>query len=102
MYVYFYIDDPHLTSPELIHSRSVVPFVGSSHGQQFQTVLLDEERSRLLLGAKDHIYLLDLDNINKHPKKVNTHLTGLTPADMQNQVSDKARKDTGRTQQMFP
>ncbi|XP_050991609.1 semaphorin-3D [Labeo rohita] len=55
---------------ELIHSRSVVPFVGSSEGQRFQTVLLDEERSRLLLGAKDHIYLLDPDNINKHPKKL--------------------------------
>ncbi|KAI2653414.1 Semaphorin-3D [Labeo rohita] len=39
-------------------------------GQRFQTVLLDEERSRLLLGAKDHIYLLDPDNINKHPKKL--------------------------------
>lgn len=64
---------PHLTSSELIHSRSVVPFVGSSEGQRFQTVLLDEERSRLLLGAKDHIYLLDPDDINKHPKKVNTH-----------------------------
>ncbi|XP_067246133.1 semaphorin-3D [Chanodichthys erythropterus] len=55
---------------ELIHSQSVVPFVGSSQGQQFQTVLLDEEKSRLLLGAKDHIYLLDPDNINKHPKKM--------------------------------
>uniref|UniRef100_A0A8C2JIV9 Sema domain, immunoglobulin domain (Ig), short basic domain, secreted, (semaphorin) 3D n=1 Tax=Cyprinus carpio TaxID=7962 RepID=A0A8C2JIV9_CYPCA len=61
---------PHLTSSELIHSRSVVPFVGSSEGQRFQTVLLDEEKSRLLLGAKDHIYLLDPDNINKHPKKL--------------------------------
>nr|Q9W6G6.1 RecName: Full=Semaphorin-3D; AltName: Full=Semaphorin-2; AltName: Full=Semaphorin-Z2; Short=Sema Z2; Flags: Precursor [Danio rerio]AAD21310.1 secreted class III semaphorin [Danio rerio] len=55
---------------DLIHSRSVVPFTGSSEGQHFQTVLLDEERSRLLLGAKDHVYLLDPDNINKHPKKL--------------------------------
>uniref|UniRef100_W5K057 Sema domain, immunoglobulin domain (Ig), short basic domain, secreted, (semaphorin) 3D n=1 Tax=Astyanax mexicanus TaxID=7994 RepID=W5K057_ASTMX len=53
----------------LLHSGSVVPFVGSSDGMQFQTFLLDEERSRLLLGAKDHIYLLDPDNINKHPRK---------------------------------
>ncbi|KTG45785.1 hypothetical protein cypCar_00022648 [Cyprinus carpio] len=59
-----------LSYKELIHSRSVVPFVGSSEGQRFQTVLLDEEKSRLLLGAKDHIYLLDPDNINKHPKKL--------------------------------
>uniref|UniRef100_A0A8C2GPG5 Sema domain, immunoglobulin domain (Ig), short basic domain, secreted, (semaphorin) 3D n=1 Tax=Cyprinus carpio TaxID=7962 RepID=A0A8C2GPG5_CYPCA len=77
----------HLTFTELIHSRSVVPFVGSSEGQRFQTVLLDEERSRLLLGAKDHIYLMDPDDINKHPKKVKyTHLKRLTPADMQNQT----------------
>ncbi|TRZ01202.1 hypothetical protein DNTS_026102 [Danionella cerebrum] len=56
---------------ELLQSRSVVPFVGSSEGQQILTILLDEERSRLLLGAKDHIFLLDPDNINKHPKKDN-------------------------------
>uniref|UniRef100_A0AAY5EZE9 Sema domain, immunoglobulin domain (Ig), short basic domain, secreted, (semaphorin) 3D n=1 Tax=Electrophorus electricus TaxID=8005 RepID=A0AAY5EZE9_ELEEL len=55
---------------ELVHSGSVVPFVGSSVGMHFQTFLLDEERSRLLLGAKDHIYLLDPDNINKHPRKL--------------------------------
>ncbi|XP_051580550.1 semaphorin-3D isoform X2 [Myxocyprinus asiaticus] len=60
-----------LNYKELIQSRSVVPFVGSSEGQQFLTVLLDQERSRLLLGAKDHIYLLDPDNINKLPKKLN-------------------------------
>ncbi|XP_051952755.1 semaphorin-3D-like isoform X3 [Xyrauchen texanus] len=59
-----------LSYKELIQSRSVVPFVGSSEGQQFQTVLLDQERSRLLLGTKDHIYLLNPDNINKNPKKL--------------------------------
>lgn len=60
-----------------------------SEGQQFQTILLDEERGRLVLGVKDHIYLLDPDNMNKHPKKVNTHLKELTPADMQNQACVK-------------
>ncbi|KAL7871057.1 hypothetical protein SRHO_G00085540 [Serrasalmus rhombeus] len=59
-----------LSYKELLHSGSVVPFVGSSDGMQFETFLLDEERSRLLLGAKDHIYLLDPDNINKHPRKL--------------------------------
>ncbi|XP_046720708.1 semaphorin-3D isoform X2 [Silurus meridionalis] len=55
---------------ELLHSGSLVPFVGSGEGMLFQTFLLDEEKSRLLLGAKDHIYLLDPDNINKHPRKL--------------------------------
>ncbi|XP_056622365.1 semaphorin-3D isoform X1 [Triplophysa dalaica] len=59
-----------LSYKELIHSRSIVPFMGSTEGQQFQTILLDEEKGRLLLGVKDHIYLLDPDNINKHPKKI--------------------------------
>ncbi|TSK38443.1 Semaphorin-3D [Bagarius yarrelli] len=58
-----------LSYKELIHSGSLVPFVGSGEGMQFQTFLLDEEKSRLLLGAKDHIYLLDPDNINKTPRK---------------------------------
>ncbi|GAA6101840.1 semaphorin-3D isoform X4 [Tachysurus ichikawai] len=53
---------------ELIHSRSLVPFLGSGEGMQFQTFLLDEEKSRLLLGAKDHIYLLDPDNIKSAKK----------------------------------
>lgn len=51
-----------------------MPFVGLSEGMQFQTFLLDEEKSRLLLGAKDHIYLLDPDNINKNPRKVFKHV----------------------------
>lgn len=57
-----------LSYKELIHSRSIVPFMGE--GQRFQTILLDEERGRLVFGVKDHIYLLDPDNMNKHPKKM--------------------------------
>uniref|UniRef100_A0AAR2KW06 Sema domain-containing protein n=1 Tax=Pygocentrus nattereri TaxID=42514 RepID=A0AAR2KW06_PYGNA len=66
----FGVANGFLSFAELLHSGSVVPFVGSSDGMQFETFLLDEERSRLLLGAKDHIYLLDPDNINKHPRKL--------------------------------
>uniref|UniRef100_A0AAR2KBH0 Sema domain-containing protein n=1 Tax=Pygocentrus nattereri TaxID=42514 RepID=A0AAR2KBH0_PYGNA len=68
--VLFGVANGFLSFAELLHSGSVVPFVGSSDGMQFETFLLDEERSRLLLGAKDHIYLLDPDNINKHPRKL--------------------------------
>ncbi|XP_030646326.1 semaphorin-3D [Chanos chanos] len=56
---------------ELVQSGSVLSFLGSSDGLRFQTLLLDEERNRLLLGAKDHVYLLDLDNLNRHPRKLN-------------------------------
>lgn len=34
------------------------------------SLLLDEERGRLLLGARDHIYLLDPNNPSKAPRKV--------------------------------
>lgn len=75
-----------LHSAELVRSSSLVPFVGFGEGIQFQTFLLDEEKSRLFLGAKDHIYLLDPDNINKNPRKVfiythtPTHICSCTPA----------------------
>uniref|UniRef100_A0A669ECD5 Sema domain, immunoglobulin domain (Ig), short basic domain, secreted, (semaphorin) 3D n=1 Tax=Oreochromis niloticus TaxID=8128 RepID=A0A669ECD5_ORENI len=36
----------------------------------FGSLLLDEERGRLLLGARDHIYLLDPDNLAESPTKV--------------------------------
>lgn len=79
----FCIINGSVSFAELIHLGSLVPFVGSGEGMQFQTFLLDEEKSRLLLGAKDHIYLLDPDNINKNPRKVFTHMltrTTRTPA----------------------
>uniref|UniRef100_A0A452URM0 Semaphorin 3D n=1 Tax=Ursus maritimus TaxID=29073 RepID=A0A452URM0_URSMA len=47
-----------------------IPFLGSSEGLDFQTILLDEERGRLLVGAKDHIFLLSLVDLNKNFKKI--------------------------------
>lgn len=55
---------------DLLLSNSCIPFLGSSEGLDFQTILLDEERGRLLLGAKDHIFLLSLVDLNKNFKKV--------------------------------
>lgn len=55
---------------DLLLSNSCIPFSGSSEGLDFQTILLDEERGRLLLGAKDHVFLLSLLDLNKNFKKV--------------------------------
>ncbi|XP_012519709.1 PREDICTED: semaphorin-3D, partial [Propithecus coquereli] len=54
----------------LLLSNSCIPFLGSSEGLDFQTLLLDEERGKLLLGAKDHIFLLSLVDLNKNFKKI--------------------------------
>ncbi|XP_028670818.2 semaphorin-3D isoform X1 [Erpetoichthys calabaricus] len=59
-----------LSYKELQFSNSCVPFLGSAEGLYFQTLLLDEERGRVLLGAKDHIFLLSLDDLNKNPQKI--------------------------------
>uniref|UniRef100_A0A669C7M1 Sema domain, immunoglobulin domain (Ig), short basic domain, secreted, (semaphorin) 3D n=1 Tax=Oreochromis niloticus TaxID=8128 RepID=A0A669C7M1_ORENI len=44
--------------------RDVSLFLSPSNGLHSQSLLLDEERGRLLLGARDHIYLLDPDNLS--------------------------------------
>ncbi|XP_033889309.1 semaphorin-3D-like [Acipenser ruthenus] len=59
-----------LSYKELQFSNSCMPFLGSVDGLNFQTLLLDEERGLLLLGAKDHIFLLGLDDLNKNPRKI--------------------------------
>ncbi|KAK1166912.1 semaphorin-3D-like [Acipenser oxyrinchus oxyrinchus] len=59
-----------LSYKELQFSNSCMPFLGSADGLNYQTLLLDEERGLLLLGAKDHIFLLGLDDLNKNPRKI--------------------------------
>uniref|UniRef100_A0A8C0VDF1 Semaphorin 3D n=1 Tax=Cyanistes caeruleus TaxID=156563 RepID=A0A8C0VDF1_CYACU len=60
----------HWYTPYLLLSNSCIPFLGSTEGLDFRTLLLDEERGRLLVGAKDHIFLLNLVDINKNVKKI--------------------------------
>uniref|UniRef100_A0A673BF62 Sema domain, immunoglobulin domain (Ig), short basic domain, secreted, (semaphorin) 3D n=1 Tax=Sphaeramia orbicularis TaxID=375764 RepID=A0A673BF62_9TELE len=55
---------------ELLQASSVSLFLGPSEGLHSHSLLLDEERGRLLLGARDHIYLLDPDNQNRNPRKI--------------------------------
>ncbi|XP_041110549.1 semaphorin-3D [Polyodon spathula] len=59
-----------LSYKEMLFSNSCMPFLGSADGLNFQTLLLDEERGLILLGAKDHIFLLGLDDLNKNPRKI--------------------------------
>lgn len=69
--VYIFDHKDFLPSPtDLLLSNSCVPFLGSAEGLDFRTLLLDEERGQLLLGAKDHIFLLNLVELNKNIKKV--------------------------------
>uniref|UniRef100_A0A3B4BHI8 Sema domain, immunoglobulin domain (Ig), short basic domain, secreted, (semaphorin) 3D n=1 Tax=Periophthalmus magnuspinnatus TaxID=409849 RepID=A0A3B4BHI8_9GOBI len=55
---------------DLVQAGSVSVLLGPSDGLHSHTLLLDEERGRLLLGARDHIYLLDPDNPDKTPRKI--------------------------------
>lgn len=55
---------------ELLQAGSVSLFLGPSDGLHSHSLLLDEERGHLLLGARDHIYLLDPDNLGRTPRKV--------------------------------
>ncbi|XP_029471855.1 semaphorin-3D [Rhinatrema bivittatum] len=59
-----------LSQKDLLLSDSCTPFLGSAEGLDFQSMLLDEERARLLLGAKEHIFLLSLVDLNKNIKKI--------------------------------
>uniref|UniRef100_A0A452GWZ4 Sema domain-containing protein n=1 Tax=Gopherus agassizii TaxID=38772 RepID=A0A452GWZ4_9SAUR len=59
-----------LSYKDLLLSNSCIPFLGSAEGFDFRTLLLDEERGRLLIGAKDHIFLLSLVDLNKNVKKI--------------------------------
>ncbi|KAK7892173.1 hypothetical protein WMY93_024136 [Mugilogobius chulae] len=59
-----------LNYKDLVQAGSVSVLLGPSDGLHAHTLLLDEERGRLLLGARDHIYLLDPDNLDKSPRKI--------------------------------
>lgn len=57
---------------DLLQAGSVSQFLGPSDGLHSHSLLLDEERGRLLLGARDHLYMLDPDNLARAPRKVLT------------------------------
>ncbi|CAL1592268.1 unnamed protein product [Knipowitschia caucasica] len=59
-----------LSYKDLVHGGTVSMLLGPSDGLHSHTLYLDEERGRLLVGARDHIYLLDPDSPQKAPKKI--------------------------------
>ena len=66
-------------------------FLGPAAGLHSHSLLLDEERGRLLLGARDHVYLLDPDNLAKAPRKVKFLKTGMS----------KLHREGGRMTQVY-
>ncbi|KAJ8250116.1 hypothetical protein COCON_G00233320 [Conger conger] len=52
---------------ELLASGRVAPFLG---GGEVESLLLDEERGRLVLGTRDQVFLLDLEQLNRNPRQI--------------------------------
>ncbi|KAG7258528.1 hypothetical protein CRUP_024271 [Coryphaenoides rupestris] len=50
---------------EMLQSNNLVTFDGLANSSAYHTFLLDEEKGRLVVGAKDHIFSFNLLNISK-------------------------------------
>ncbi|GCB71742.1 hypothetical protein scyTo_0008913 [Scyliorhinus torazame] len=59
-----------LTYKEMMELNNVVTFGGIANSSSYQAFLLDEEKGRLFVGAKDHIFSFNLININKDVLKI--------------------------------
>ncbi|XP_062861162.1 semaphorin-3aa isoform X4 [Trichomycterus rosablanca] len=54
----------------MLDSSNLVTFTGQANSSGYDTFLMDEERGRLYVGAEDHIFSLDLVNINRDLKQI--------------------------------
>ncbi|KAL2299741.1 hypothetical protein Nmel_012586 [Mimus melanotis] len=61
---------PCLCSSDLLKSNSSRLLLASGDGMDFQALLVDEDRAWLMVGAKNHIFLLHLDHPNREPEKI--------------------------------
>ena len=61
---------PTLCSSDLLKSNSSRLLLASGEGLDFQALLVDEDRAWLMVGAKNHIFLLHLDHPSREPEKV--------------------------------
>ncbi|XP_044279210.1 semaphorin-3A [Varanus komodoensis] len=59
-----------LSYKEMYESNNIVTFHGLANSSSYHTFLLDEERSKLYVGAKDHIFSFNLVNIKEYQKIV--------------------------------
>lgn len=55
----------------MLESNNLLTFNGMSNSSSYHTFLLDEERGRLFVGAKDHILSFDLTDISLNNQLVN-------------------------------
>lgn len=58
------------TFAEMLESNNLVTFEGLANSSAYHTFLLDEERGRLVVGAKDHIFSFNLLNVSRDYAKV--------------------------------
>ncbi|KAM6937684.1 semaphorin-3ab [Xenentodon cancila] len=54
-----------LSYKEMLESNNLVTFEGLANSSAYHTFLLDEEKGRLVVGAKDHIFSFNVLNISK-------------------------------------
>ncbi|KFO57944.1 Semaphorin-3D, partial [Corvus brachyrhynchos] len=59
-----------LCSSDLLKSNSSRLLLASGDGMDFQALLVDEDRAWLMVGAKNHIFLLHLDHPSSEPEKI--------------------------------
>uniref|UniRef100_A0AAY4BT64 Uncharacterized protein n=1 Tax=Denticeps clupeoides TaxID=299321 RepID=A0AAY4BT64_9TELE len=55
---------PLLFLSDMLDSNNLATFTGLANSSAYHTFLLDEEKGRLYVGAKDHIFSFDLVDIN--------------------------------------
>ncbi|NWS72765.1 SEM3D protein, partial [Crotophaga sulcirostris] len=61
---------PILCSSDLLKSNSSHLLLASGNQLDFQALLLDEDRAWLMVGAKNHVFLLHLDHPSREPEKI--------------------------------
>ncbi|NXN27443.1 SEM3D protein, partial [Nycticryphes semicollaris] len=61
---------PTFCSSDLLKSNSSRLLLASGDGMDFQALLVDEDRAWLMVGAKNHIFLLHLDHPSREPEKI--------------------------------
>ncbi|XP_069766106.1 semaphorin-3ab [Narcine bancroftii] len=59
-----------LSYKDMMELNNIITFGGIANSSSYQTFLLDEERSRLFVGAKDHIFSLNLIDVTKDVLKI--------------------------------
>ncbi|XP_009956904.1 PREDICTED: semaphorin-3D-like [Leptosomus discolor] len=59
-----------LAYKDLLKSNSSRLLLASGDGLDFQALLVDEDRAWLMVGAKNHIFLLHLDHPSREPEKI--------------------------------